>query len=433
MWVAGILALGLVVGQAEGQPSKPDAAESNEQLAATVKRLVRQLDDETLAKRDAAEKELIALGVPALAHLPMITPRTPAEVKDRLGRVRRALESATAVSVTKAAEISLQGEMTLSAALEALEKQSGNSIVDFREEFGQETRDPRVTLDLNKSTFWEAFDTIADQAEITPYNFSAQQGKLAFVARSEEESKRAGRAKYLGLFRVEPLRVEATRDLRNARNNSFQVFLDFSWEPRLQPIVLSHVMSELKVLDENGKSLVEEEPQGEFEITPEIDSSSAELSVPLALPDRAVKKIASLKGKVELLVPGRIEAFEFGALDKAKASEQRKGNVTVFVDQVRKNQDVHEVRMRVKFDKAANALESHRTWIYNNPAYLVDPEGNQLESAGMEATLQEESEVGVAYQFVVDAGLKGYKFVYRTPSAIVKLPMEYEVTDIELP
>ena len=106
MWVAGILALGLVVGQAEGQPSKPDAAESNEQLASAVKRLVRQLDDEALAKRDAAEKELIALGVPALAHLPMTTPRTPAEVKDRLGRVRRALESATAVSVTKAAPIS---------------------------------------------------------------------------------------------------------------------------------------------------------------------------------------------------------------------------------------------------------------------------------------------------------------------------------------
>jgi len=433
MLVNGILALSLLIGQAETKPAQATANPAVEQLAATVKRLVRQLDDESLAEREAAEKELIALGAPALNLLPAITARTPAEVKDRLGRVRRALEEASALAVTKSALVTLQGEMTLSAALAALEKQSGNSIVDYREEFGQQTRDPQVKLDLKNVTFWAAFDQIADQAEIAPYNFSALQGKLAFVTRSEEESARVGRAKYQGLFRMEPTRVEAARDLRNPQNNFFQVFLDFGWEPRLQPILVSHVLSELKAVDENGKSLTSDEAQGESEITPEIDASSAELAVPLPLPDRSIKKIASIKGKIELLVPGRIESFEFADLDKAKAVEQRKASVTVYLDQVRKNQDVHEVRMRVKFDKAANALESHRTWIYNNPAYLLDPEGNQIDSAGMEATLQEEAEVGVAYQFVIDAGLKGYKFVYRTPSAIIKVPMEYEVQEIDLP
>lgn len=433
MLVQSMLALVLVLGQADAKSGPAKPALTAEQLAATVKLLVRQLDDEELSQREAAEKELIALGAPALDLLPAVTARTPAEVKDRLARVRRALESAASVAVTKASLVTLKGEMTLAEALAALEKQSANAIVDFREEFGQQSRDPKVMLDLNNVTFWEAFDQIADQAEVAPYNFSAQQGKLAFVARSEDDAPRVGRAKYFGMFRVEPIRVETSRDLRNARNNFFQVYLDFGWEPRLQPILLSHVMNELKAADENGKALEVEEAAGEFEVTPEIDASSAELTVPLQLPDRSVKKIAVMKGKIEMLVPGRIESFEFGDLEKTKAAEQRKASVAVYVDQVRKNQDVHEVRMRVKFDKASNALESHRTWIYNNPAFLIDPQGNQIESAGMEATLQEESEVGIAYQFVVDAGLKGYKFVYRTPSAIIRLPVEYEVRDIELP
>lgn len=423
----------LATGQAAEKPEAAPPAASKDELAAAVKRLVRQLDDEKLAQREAAEKELVELGPDALPLLPAVTPRTPAEVKDRLGRVRRLLEAAVAVAVAKAAPVTLQGEMPLSKALAELETQSGNPVVDFREEFGQETRDPTIKLDLKNVTFWEAFDKLADQAGVTAYNFSGQSGKLAVVARSEDEVDRAGRAKYDGLFRVEPLRVEAARDLRNPKTNLFQLFVDLSWEPRLRPIVLVHALDRLEAVDENGKSLVGDEPQGQAEINPEIDASSAELVVPLQLPPRSVKKIASLKGQVELLIPGRMETFEFSDLEKLKGAELRRASVVVVVDQVRKNQDVHEVRMRVKFDQAANSLESHRGWIYNNPAMLIDPKGQVVENAGMEATLQEDDEVGVAYQFVIDGGLKGYKFRYQSPSAIIKLPLQYVIEDVDLP
>lgn len=416
---------------AKPSSNKPEA--ETDDVAAKVKRLVRQLDADAAAEREAAEKELIALGAPALLHLPAITPRTPAEVKDRLGRVRRALEESAAVSVTKSSLITLQGELKLSEAFAALEKQTGNALVDFREEFGQQASDPQVRVDFDKVTFWEAFDQLADQAEITPYNYSGQPGKLAYVARTEDDAPRKGRAQYAGLFRAEPLRIETARDFRNSRNNVFQVFIDFGWEPRLQPIVALHDLNSVRAVDDAGNAMATVDSEGEIETSPEVDATSLELVVPLALPDRSVKKIGSIKGKLSLLVPGRIETFEFTDLDKAKAVEQRRANVAVVIDQVRKNQDVQEVRMRVKFDKAANALESHRTWIYNNPAHLIDPEGNQIEPAGMEATLQEDSEVGVAYQFVIDAGIKGYKFAYRTPSSIIKLPVEYEVKDLELP
>jgi hypothetical protein len=107
--------------------------------------------------------------------------------------------------------------------------------------------------------------------------------------------------------------------------------------------------------------------------------------------------------------------------------------VSVVVDQVRKNNEVWEVRMRVVFDKAAGALESHLGWIFNNEAYLENPAGEQVQYATLETTRQTENEVGVAYLFDVPEGLKGHTFVYKTPVAIVNMPVEYELKDLELP
>jgi hypothetical protein len=109
--------------------------------------------------------------------------------------------------------------------------------------------------------------------------------------------------------------------------------------------------------------------------------------------------------------------------------------VTVTVEQCRKNGDIYDVNMRVRFDKASNALESHRGWIYNNECFLTDPQGQRIENAGLEATLLDVNEVGLSYKFDLgDAGTPaGHKFVYRTPAAILRLPVEFELKEIDLP
>jgi hypothetical protein len=103
------------------------------------------------------------------------------------------------------------------------------------------------------------------------------------------------------------------------------------------------------------------------------------------------------------------------------------------LEQVRKNLDLFEVRVRVRFDRADIALESHRNWVYNNEAFLLDPEGARVEHDGMQATLQREDEVGVAYLFDRQEGLEGCQFVYRSPVVIVALPVVYQLTEIPLP
>src|SRR6476646_5873930 len=76
--ILSALALGQVAENATG----------DEALAAKVKTLLGKqgLGSDELAKREAAEKALIAIGPEVLPLLPSETPRTPAEEKVRLGR-----------------------------------------------------------------------------------------------------------------------------------------------------------------------------------------------------------------------------------------------------------------------------------------------------------------------------------------------------------
>jgi hypothetical protein len=419
-----LLVSSVLWGQADSSTTEP--------LRVQVQRLVRQLDDNALAKREAAEQALIGLGPEALKLLPPVTSKTPTEVKVRLERIRNALEKTAAEAAAEASVVTLQGDMPLSQALAALEQQTKNKLVDLREKFGQQRPDPPVQANFEKTPFWKALDEILDQAGLTLYNFGGQPGTVAFVSRGDGRQARVQTAGYSGLFRFEGVRIQASRDLRNPANQSLRLTLEVNWEPRLSPILVQLPLADLQAQDEAGHAIAIDSQLGKLEAPVESTIPAVELQVPLVPPERSVKKIASLSGTLMALVPGQIETFEFSDLEHAKGAEQRRGGVTVVLDQ-RKNLELYELRLRVRFDKAENALESHRGWIYSNEAYLVDADGKQVDNAGYQAFLQEANEVGVAYLFDHEKGLKGCKFVYKTPASLVKIPAKFTLQDLPLP
>jgi len=426
-----LLAGAVLLAQPDSSTSAPAAPQD---LPATVQRLVRQLNDEQLARREAAEKELTALGPRVLELLPQVTPRTPAEVKDRLGRVRKILETAAVELATRSAVVTLEGEMTLEEALASLEKQTGNRVVDFRDRFDQQATSIKVTMEASNVTFWQALDELLDRARMTIYNYGGEASALTIVARQESDADRRQKARYAGQFRIEPIQLDITRNLRNSGNDSMTLTLDIAWEPRLRPIVISLPFRDLQLTDESGAKLETDESSGEPEIAAEGNVSAAEINLPLKIPPRSTQRIGSLKGRLNVLAQSRSETFEFTDLEKMRNVEQKRAGVTVVMEQVRRNQNVYEVRVLVRYDEASNALESHRGWIYDNPAYLLDPNGAQVDNAGVEAVSQKENEVGLSYKFVLDkGGFKGHKFVYKTAASLIELPVEFEVKDIELP
>jgi hypothetical protein len=419
---------------AEAAAPKAEAAAANADLMAKVKALTRQLDAPQQAQREAAEKELIALGPDVLTLLPDITPRTPAEVRNRLTRVRNALMKAEIEAATKPTLVSLAGEMLTSAALAAIEQQTGNRLVDYRERRNQTISDPMIKVELKDVPFWEALDTVLDAASLTLDNYDEEGAALAYIAKSDSARPRLGAASYGGLFRLEPKRIEAVRDLRDSNIHALKLTTDVVWEPRVKPIVLEVPLGDISATDEQAAAIGIDQTEGTLEVAIEGMASAAEIEFPLQAPARSVKTLASLKGKITAVVLGKVESFEFANVDKLKSAELERGGVTVTVESCRKNGDIYDVSMRVRFDKAANALESHRGWIYDNESFMLDPKGQRIEQAGLEATLLDVNEVGLSYKFDLEGAMPaGHKFVYKTPAAVIKIPVDFELKNIDLP
>jgi len=417
---------GILLGQVD--------APAGDDLSSQVRRLVRQLDVPQLAQREAAEQKLIELGPDVLDLLPGSSQRVSAEVAQRVARIRQTLQRTVAESAGQASRVTLQGEMPLSEILAKIEGQTGNKIVlrGAHRPGDRQAGGPELKVDFDKTPFWQALDQVLDQAGLDVYPYGEQ--KAVYVTpRTGAESSRAGRASYSGPFRFEAVMIQAQRDLRNPVNELLRLTLEIAWEPRLAPVTLQQRMADVEAIDENGNSLTVDARHAVSEVPVTPDSMAVPLEIPLKLPPREVKRIARLKGTLTTLLPGKVETFRFGDLEKAEQVEERIAGVTVMLEQVRKNREVWEVRIRVRFDEAGEALESHRNWIYDNEVYLEDPSGKPIAWATFETTRQEENEVGVAYYFSVDGPLTGHTLVYKTPSLILSTAFDYEITDVELP
>jgi hypothetical protein len=323
--------------------------------------------------------------------------------------------------------------MPLSKALAALQAASGNRIADARRKLGGPLADPQIAVAFEKTPFWSALDTLLDQAELAAYPFG-QEGAIQVVARPPGQLPRRGRAALAGPFRIEPVRVMARRNLRTAARAILMVTLEVAWEPRLRPIGLKQRLADITARDELGRPLAVEGPQAETEALLGRDALAVEMDVPLALPAPPPRQIASLTGSLQAIVPGKVETFRFANLLGTKNKvTQRIAAATVVLDQVRKNGDTWEVYLRVRFDDAGAALESHRNWILNNEACLEGPDGKLIAPNAVEPTERTGNEAGFRYLFDLKQSPAGMALVYKTPGSIITRDFPYELRDIPLP
>jgi hypothetical protein len=424
MFGAILLIGGVVLGQA-GSPA--DAA----QLKLEVRRLVRQMNAPRLADRQSAEERLTSLGPVVLDYLPPASDSLPAEVEQRLKRVRQVLQQQMARSTAQPSTVTLQGRLPLDKILAAIEAQTGNKIAG-QKELQQLGLNPTLEVNFDKTPFWQALDQVREKAGLTIYNFGEEKAVTLRPA-AEKPSADASRTDYRGPFRFEPIRIEARRDLRESGQQSLGLVLEVAWEPKLSPISLQLPLDRVEAVDENGHPIPVDGKEAESEVPVTADALASQLRVPLVLPPRSVKQIARLKGSLIALLPGKLETFRFQDLEKAKDAEQRIAGVTVVFEGARKRDKLWELRVRVRFDQAGESLQSHRTWIFDNEVYLEDAQGKRVTWGTYETTRRTESEIGVAYLFGVEKPLTGYTLVYKTPGAILSIDVPYEIKDIPLP
>lgn len=400
---------------------------TTEELTAKVRRLERQLNDDSVSRRNAARQELIELGPRVLDVLSPVKPTTPAEVKQHLEAIRKALEAAAAEVSSQASHVTLRGEMSVPDAFTAIAQQSGNKLAGF------ERREGAVDVDFDKTPFWPALDKVLDQAALTIDDIGGAGGKLYIIARTDEELPRFGKADYQGIFRFEGVRVNAVRSLRTPALSALNLAVQVAWEPRAVPISLSFPFSKMKATTDTGDELLVGGGRGEPEVNVQRLMTSVEVELPLTLPGRDAEKITSLRGTMSALILGRTEQFEFTDLAEAKNVEQSKAGAIVTFQQLRKNVDLFEARVKVRFEDPDKSLESHRDWHSRNQAILVDSDGNEVRHVSSEAFALEDEAVGRVYLYDLPKGPTGHKFVYKTPGKVVRVNVDFQLKDIPLP
>lgn len=414
----------LTMGQAT-----PDA---DTVLSDEVARLVTKLNDVALSQREASEQRLLELGPAVLEFLPEAGDNLPAETQLRVERVSQKLRRQQIESLVTPSLVSIsEPELSVTDAFAEIEKQTGNEIIDYRQEFNQPVNEFDVDVDFDQVTFWEALDDILDQAALSVYSYGGETG-LTIVG-SNSTLDRSSLADYRGAFRFEPVDIRAQRNLREPGESVVRLKLEVAWEPRLQPIVVRHALGDVKAVDGDGDPIAIADANSQQEFTVNKQMHFQEFEIPLQSPPRDVAEIGSISGNVEFLLTGPMESFRFDPLTDERNVEQRRGDATVIMERVRRNQDTWEIRVLVHFEESGEALESHYGWVYNNPAELVDADGETLLPATIESTRRTENEVGMAYLFDVPQGLEGMTFVYKTPVSMIKHRVDYELRDLKLP
>lgn len=434
-----LLACGLFATSLPAQETLPSensasADTSIEVNKESVMTWIRQLDSRQVVQRDEAERRLTEAGPPVLEYLPAITNRTNAEMKERLLRIRSALERLQAQELARASRVTLQGKMTLEEALAAITEQTGNRIIDFRQRLNQPAADTQVTLDLEDVPFWKAFDALADQARVTIYPFVGESRKLAIVAAEEGSAPRTERADYSGLFRIEATNLTSQRNLRATNEDILRLSLELIWEPRVLPILVRQDLEEVEVRTDRGDTLsLQQTGTRQIPIQPGV-ASLYDVQIPLTLPSREVQELSEVKGKFVALVPGGDVTFEFADLVDGVGKQQMRNGVSVVLDDVRLNQGLQQISLRIRFGGTKESMQSHLDWVENNVVQLIDPRGTPADEPGYERYLERDSEIGFRYIFPVEEkDLTGWKLRYTSPAGVSEIEVPYELKNIPLP
>lgn len=401
----------------------PQATEQQD-LADEVARLRALLDSDQLLERVEAEQSLVALGPKALPFLEPATSALPQEQFDRLSKVRQRLEQLAAEQQSRASRCTLQGSFTLDQALESLQRQTGNASPASRLETSS------TEFKLVDVSYWEAIAELErafPSTQLDPYRSS---NELHWRERADESP--ASVSSQSGPFRFEVLRIEAIRDLINPALSGTTVTVRVRWEPRMDPISVTQDLASLSAIA-GEETLGASTNSATFETLINARGGWVDLNYVLAPSTQRVESLRDLIGSLTFTVPTESMPFRFTKLDGSARQEARTGSTLVSMVRASRRGELYGVEVRIRFDESAGSLESHRGWIFECPVELLDADGEGVSYFTYETTLRTDDEVGILYLFPMPDNVEDLSLVIQAPSAILRVPVNFSFSKIDLP
>lgn len=321
-------------------------------------------------------------------------------------------------------EIDLRDVSTLGEALKRITAAAG---IDFQQPLPESS--PVQPLE-KPVDFWRALDHVLDEVslDIDPYG-----GDAARLRLRPSQAQRPGRkssAAYAGPFRLEPMVITSRRVLRHPVLSGLSVELELAWPPGLTPIALSLPLDQIRAELDSGEVLTAA-GGGVLDVATGRDIPLAILQVPLQLPVESADRLRSLQGRLRMLLPSESHAFEF-SLESATESQQV-GALRVRPEGIRKDGELHEVRLGIDVEVPPEAMESHRGFLLDNEVHAIDSTGQRTEHLGYQLYRQTKDGLGIGYLFDLGDSTEGWKLVYRSPTQLTRGEIDFTIDDVPLP
>jgi hypothetical protein len=334
--------------------------------------------------------------------------------------------------------LTLKGNLPLSVALQEMQKQTGNALVDLRPRLGQDAPDPMLTLQIDRLPFWEALDRVAQQANLRVFPFvDARAKRISVGLRAPEPSaeKQMSSVAYSGPFRIAVTRVAAVRDLEHPTLSKLAVTLQLACESRFEPLMLLANREAVHV--RMGQADVQAVEQTGLDKLKLLGEPAVELTLRLPLPARTLEKLPELRGDfVALVHPGRITA-EFEKLAAGERREQEGVVVTLQRLDVERRQQRSFVHMMVAYPAGQMDLESHQTWTAEGHELVLRSKSGSRElrpTGNPVISVEEGGRTRVTYTMnepLIDPA--DWRLEYRVPKTPIRVPVRFSLIDLTLP
>ena len=336
----------LVTALVAFQPTQPAPAPALDAIDA----LITQLGDPDWHRREAAQERLVLMGREAQPNLERASNESPdPEIRERAAA---ALATIAANAETGPSIITIRGEdIPLREVFKQLSEQAGVALETYPPDVLEQQRNAKVSLDIDHQPFWEAMRQITEKT-----GYALQQWDNTGVKLMQGGPQTEGVSVVSGAYVVSAVRVSRSRsvELGGAQNayEDFNVQLTARAEPKLRLLRVGYAPNLEEATDEHGNSLLPDahaQPPGGYAIAP---AGVWQFPARLHAPPDVGRRIARLKGSIDVAVQTRYEQLEVPDIVSARSVNKVAGGVRFVIKELRRTGETWTLDLLVRPDGA---------------------------------------------------------------------------------
>ncbi len=414
------------------QPTTQASAEPTTKPTPEIIALVDKLSDESYPVREAAMKELAAMGEDAEPSLKILAQTDlPSEAK---ARVAAALVKIDENRQTGPSVITMHcTEAPLGDVLNEFARQARADLGVHRPQIVQFAKDKTISVDLNHANFWDALRAITTKTGLSLQPYGNDQRMTLQLTGGGGLDISGAQCTVAGPFLLIPQNSTLTSTVNYAKNpgagaRNLNLLVSVMAEPKIH--VIGGINSDWisQAVDEKGHSLLSGGRQPYY-----FNNNGRQwwwqLQTTLKIPAEIGEKIARLKGELKVVMQTKSKSIEFDDLSKGNVTKTVAGLTVTFKQMTTPQPNLAQIVLSVVAPPSGSgqALQD-----FINGVDVRDKNDQMVQRGGMgQSASPGHMELTLSYYFAGDQ--RPAKLSWEIPTETRQVTVPFEVDDLLLP